>query len=102
MDPFPSINKKQKIYHIIGYDSWNSIRIYNDFESFKKQNFDELRLPINGYGSNWTIFKNNLYYCADSQGIRIVKINLDTLNKDAEKKINDNAGVTGQWVVIIL
>ena len=36
MDPCPLKENENKIYHIIGYSSWNSIRIYNNFESFKK------------------------------------------------------------------
>ena len=73
MDPYPIKKNEKKIYHIIGYSSWNSIRIYNNFESFKKQKYDELKLPINGYGTYWTIFKNCLYYWANN--FRIVKIN---------------------------
>ena len=97
MDPCPSIQNKKKIYHIVGHGPWNSIRIYNDFELFKKQNYEELRLPINGYGTNWTIFNNCLFYCADSNGIKIVKINLNTAQKEAEKQVNDNSGDYGQW-----
>ena len=97
MDPCPTMKNEKKIYHIIGCSNWNSIRIYNNFESFKNQNYDELRLPINGYGTYWTIFKNCLYYCIDTSGIKIVKMNLNTLKKEAEKDLNDNASINSQW-----
>ncbi len=71
--------------------------IYNNLESFKKQNYDELKLPINGYGTYWTIFKNCLYYSADTSGIKIVKINLNTMKKEAEKDLNDYSGQYIQW-----
>ena len=95
MDPCPTIQSKNKIYHIVNYSAWNSIRIYNDFELFKKQNYEELKLPIYGNGTNWTIFNNCLYYCADQEGIKIVKINLNTAKKEVEKELNDNSGDTG-------
>ena len=97
MDPCPNGGNKNKIYHIIGFSNWNKIRIYNNFDSFKNQIYDEMILPINGYGSNWTIFKNCLYFTKDS-GSKIVKINLKTNKKENEISINDNSGDTGQWV----
>ena len=97
MDPYPLKENEKKIYHIINYNAWNSIRIYKDFDSFKSQNYNELKLPINGYGTNWTIFKNNLYCCVDTNGKKIVKINLKTNKLETEKEINDNTGDTGQW-----
>ena len=54
LDPYPFKKKEGKIYHTINYQNWSSIKIYNNFDSFKKQNYDELRLPINGNGTNWT------------------------------------------------
>ena len=59
MNPYPVKENDKKIYHIIGYSNWNSIRILNDFESFKNQNYNELKLSIKEWVSNWTIFKNN-------------------------------------------
>jgi len=97
MDPYPLKESEKKIYHIIGYNAWDSIRIYNDYESFKNQNYSELKLPIKGYGSNWAIFKNNLYFCVDISGKKIVKINLKTNKLEIEKEIKDNAGDSGQW-----
>ena len=97
MDPYPMKENEKKIYHIIGYSNWNSIRIYNDFESFKNQNYNELKLSIKGCGSNWTIFKNNLYCCTDTNGKKIFKINLKTNKMETEKEINDNNGDAGQW-----
>ena len=97
MDPYPLKESEKKIYHIIGYNAWDSIRIYNDYESFKSQNYSELKLPIKGYGSNWAIFKNNLYFCVDISGKKIVKINLKTNKLEIEKEIKDNAGDSGQW-----
>ena len=91
------MKNENKIYHIIDYNNWSSIRIYNNFDSFKKQNYDELRLPINGYGTYWTIFKNCLYHCADTNEIKIVKINLETNKIESEKELNDNARIDAQW-----
>ena len=54
-------------------------------------------MPINGCGTYWIVFKNCLYYCADTSGIKIVKINLNTMKKEVEKDLNDNAGVITQW-----
>ena len=51
MDPYPIMKNENKIYHIISNGNWSSIRIYNKFESFKNQNYDELKLPVNGYGA---------------------------------------------------
>ena len=97
VDPCPSNENENKIYHIIGYSNWNLIKIYNNFEQFKLQNYSEFQIPINGNGSNWTIFKNSIYYCSDTNGKNIVKINLDTNKKENEKIINDNKGDDGQW-----
>ena len=61
------------------------------------QNYNEYKIPIIGYGSNWTIFKNCLYFCSDWYGKNIVKLNLKTNKKEKEKTLNDNKGDAGQW-----
>ena len=53
-------------------------------------------LPISGIGTNWTIFRNCLYF-ANDKGNKIVKINLKTNKKENEISINDNSGDSGQW-----
>ena len=97
MDPCPFKENENYIYHIISCNNWNLIKVYSSFENFKMQNYKEFQIPINGYGSNWTIFKNCLYYCSDNKGKNIVKLNLKTNKKENEKNINDNKGDTGQW-----
>ena len=97
MDPCPIKDNEKKIFHILKNNDWNIIRIYNNFESFKSQNYNELKLPINGYGSEWTIFKNCLYYCANKTGVKIAKLNLETNKIEIEKELNDNAQDYGQW-----
>ena len=97
MDPCPLNENEKIIYHIIGYSEWDSIKVYNSFEHFKMQNYNEYKIPIKGYGSNWTIFKNCLYFCSEWYGKNIVKLNLKTNKKEKEKTLNDNKGDAGQW-----
>ena len=96
MDSYLKVENKNKIYHIIGYGPTNSIRIYDNFDSFKSQKYAEMKLPVKGIGTNWTIFKECLYIATEN-GNKIVKINLKTNKIEKELSINDKVSDTGQW-----
>ena len=100
MDPSP-INKEyqNKIWYINGYNSWNIIQFYDNLENLKSKNYNEFQVPINGFGTYWTIFKNNLYYSTSTDGNKIGKLNLSTNKIECEKTFNDVIGNNNmnQW-----
>ena len=100
MDPY-TINKEyqNKIWYIDDYGPWNTIQIYDNLENLKSKNYNEFQVPINGYGTNWTIFKNNLYYSTSTNGNKIGKLNISTNKIECEKTFNDVIGNNSmnQW-----
>jgi len=100
MDPSP-INKEyqNKIWYINHFNSWITIQFYDNLENLKSKNYNEFQVPIKGYGTYWTIFKNNLYYSTSTDGNKIVKLNLSTNKIECEKTFNDVIGNNSmnQW-----
>ena len=44
MDPCPLNENEKIIYQIIGCNVWDSIKVYNSFEHFKMQNYNEYKI----------------------------------------------------------
>ncbi len=99
MDPSP-INKdyKNKIWYINNIE-WEEIQIFENLEDLKSKNYNEFEIPIKGYGTYWTIFKNCLYFQISKDGNKIGKLNLETNKIENEKIFNDIKGNndTNQW-----
>ncbi len=100
MDPSP-INKdyKNKIWYIDNYEYWKKIQFFENLEDLKSKNYNEFEIPIKGYGTYWTIFKNCLYFQISTDGNKIGKLNLETNKIESEKIFNDIKGnnSTNQW-----
>ena len=98
MDPF--INNKEhknKIWFIKDYHDWGNIQFYDNLESVKSKNYNEFKIPIKGYGTYWTIFKNCLYFSTSEEGNKIGKLNLTSNKIECEKTFNDVIKYTNQW-----
>ena len=97
MDSCP-INKdnQNKIWYINDYE-WNKIQFFDNLECLKSKNYAEFEIPIKGYGTYWTIFKNCLYFSTSTEGNKIGKLNLTTNKIECEKIFNDVNNYTNQW-----
>ncbi len=98
MDPSPKNNEyKNKIWYIDYYDSWTTVQFYDNLDYLKSKNYSEFQIPIKGFGTYWTIFKNYLYYSISQDGNKIGKLNLTTNKFECEKTLNDIIGGMNQW-----
>ena len=98
MDPSPTIKESQtNIWYINYYDSWTTIQFYDNLENLKSNNYHEFQIPIKGYGTYWTIFKNCLYYSISATENKIGKLNLTTNKFECEKILNDVMKSMNQW-----
>ena len=100
MDPFIGDKEHENnIWFFNGYSNWGNIQFYDNLESVKSKNYNEFKIPIKGYGTYWTIFKNCLYFSTSTEGNKTGKLNLTSNKIECEKTFNDVIGNnnTNQW-----
>ena len=99
MDSCPIDKDNQNKIWYINDCEWNKIQFFDNLECLKSKNYSEFEIPIKGYGTYWTIFKNCLYFSTSKEGNKIGKLNLTTNKIECEKIYNDIKGnnCTNQW-----
>lgn len=77
MDSDLLLDEQSKIWYIKNY-KWTTIKCFDNLEAMKHNQFKEIKLPVTGYGTYWTIFKNSLYFSLSYTEGTFGKLNLST------------------------